>query len=247
MKVAVFGGSGLVGSLIVPRLAVDFDVVIVDPKQPGFSTEARWLSVDVHDEAALSDVLINCGAVVYAAMGPKDDWEQSIEWAEAQFDINVKLLWAVADAAARHQVRRFVHLSTMSVFQDYLLTGKEEGWLPDATDVYGMTKRFGELVCRAAAVRSTMSAISLRLVGPMPDAEWRDFDDPHLADVVTAGTDVAAAVRAAILKDMDPGTWDSFPISGDAQYKFVDLRRSREELGWSPTKRGSDDDEIGAR
>jgi nucleoside-diphosphate-sugar epimerase len=243
MRLAVIGGSGLVGSMIVPALTAEHEVLIIDPMAPKFPTDALWQSVDLANTSALDDALRGCTAVVYGAMGRKDDWEASFAWAESQFDMNVKLLWAVAAASNRVGVSRIVHLSTMSVFDDYLRSGSDEQNVPDATDVYGLTKRLGELVCVAAAQGGTMTAVSLRLVGPTPDDEWASFADPILAPVITAGSDVAAAVSAALRLEMARGTWEAFTISGDARQRVLAQTRSFDRLGWRPERVRPDVDE----
>ncbi|MHC9045621.1 NAD-dependent epimerase/dehydratase family protein [Microbacterium saperdae] len=245
MKIAVVGGSGLVGSMIVPALTGEHEVLIIDPVAPRFPTDARWRAVDLRDPGALDDALRGCAAVVYGAMGRKDGWEASFAWAESQFDMNVKLLWAVADASRRVGVSRIVHLSTMSVFDDYLVSGSDETSAPDAKDVYGLTKRLGELVCIAAAQGGDMTAVSLRLVGPTPDEEWERFDDPILAPVITAGSDVAAAVAAALRLEMAAGTWEAFTISGDAQQRVLAQANTFERLGWRPARVRSVEGEEG--
>lgn len=244
MKIAIVGGSGRVGSMIVPVLTAAHEVLIIDPVAPRFSTEARWRTVDLRHEETLDEVLLGCDAVVYAAMGRKDGWEASFAWAESQFDMNVKLLWAVAAASNRVGVSRIVHLSTMSVFDDYLASGSDEQSVPDAKDVYGITKRFGELVCIAAAQSGQMTAVSLRLVGPTPDDEWARFDDPVLAPVITAGSDVAAAVAAALRLEMTAGTWEAFTVSGDAHQRVLAQTTTFDRLQWRPLQVRSDIEET---
>lgn len=234
MRIAVIGGSGLVGSMIVPALEIENEVVVIDPVAPRFTTGADWRVVDLRNGAALEEALRGCGAVVYAAMGRKDGWEESFAWAESQFDMNVKLLWSVASASSRVGVSRIVHLSTMSVFDDYLASGSDEHSVPDARDVYGLTKRFGELVCRAVAASGDATAVSLRLVGPTPDEEWSRFTDPVLAPVITAGSDVAAAVIAALRLEMAAGSWESFTISGDGRQEVLAQATTFDRLRWRP-------------
>jgi nucleoside-diphosphate-sugar epimerase len=75
--------------------------------------------------------------------------------------------------AAHHAgVPHAVYLSSLSVYADPVSRWLDESAVPDATDVYGLTKRLGEEVCRAAVARDGLSVNILRLAWPTPDHLW---------------------------------------------------------------------------
>src|SRR5690606_32613651 len=107
--------------------------------------------------------------------------------------------WAAAEAG----IRQVVHSSSASVFADYRAQDHSQDPRPDAHGSYGLSKRLGEEVCAAASRRHGMSITALRLVGPLTDEAWHGDESAH-RDVVTAGSDVAAAYLAA-LERPEPG------------------------------------------
>jgi nucleoside-diphosphate-sugar epimerase len=111
MKVLVLGGSGYVGSRLVPLLREAGHEVIAASSRatPG---EGR-LRLDTRDGEALARALQGCGAVVNAVAGDA-----------ASIATGARLLAAAAGAA---QVPRLVHLSTMSVY------GAVEGRVSETT------------------------------------------------------------------------------------------------------------------
>lgn len=225
------GGAGDVGALIVPLLSEHHDVVIADIRRPsGFA--CPFIELDVNVPETLHQACRGADAVVYLAMGPKSDWG-SLGWARSQFDVSVTGLYSALRVAIAEGVGRFVHASTASVFDDYLHSPlPPEG---DAVDAYGLSKALGEKVCRAALQEHPqVQGISLRLVGPMSDAEWHAFEGPA-RDFVTAGTDVARCFLYAI--DRTPPTYSAVMVSGDHTNELVDSSEAERLLGWRPLAR----------
>lgn len=230
-KISVIGAAGDVGALILPALASRHEVTVADLRRP-----AGWDGTFVHADATIpADMIAACRGseiVVYLAMGTKQGWGEA-EWAASQFTVNVSGLYQCARAAAEVGARKLIHTSTASIFEDYLSPSRPAE--PDAFDAYGLSKRLGERVCAAAVSEHGIDAISLRLVGPMPDQEWQQYKDDTTATVVTAGSDIAAAYLAAIEADL-PGYHALF-VSGDHEHSIVDSRETEQLLGWRPLAR----------
>lgn len=229
-RVVLVGGAGDVGSMIRPALSSSYQVVVADRNVQGGSASA--VPFDVLDPEPHRDVFGPGDVLVYLAMGSKADWG-SLSWSRSQFDINVTGLYLTLRAAAGRGVRKVVVASSMSVFANYLdpLGLADE---PDAHDGYGLSKRLGEQVARAAVVAHELDVIALRLVAPVPDEEWHRGDPPY-ADVMTAGSDVAGAVRAAIESPLQG--FHAFTISGDHDRRRLDISAARVLLGWTPALR----------
>jgi nucleoside-diphosphate-sugar epimerase len=112
---------------------------------------------------------------------------------------------------------------------------------PDACDPYGLSKRLGEEVCRAAVDRWGQSVTVLRPAYPTPDEVWPAwaFVRPPMlrrtADGVpihgTAASDLARAVIAAI--DYRDG-FQVFTISGDRSAGLWSVDKAGRLLGWTP-------------
>ncbi len=230
-RVTVVGGAGDVGALVLPLLSRHHTVRVADLR-PANGWHGDYVSADVADPASLRTACEGSDTLIFLAMGTKRDWG-SAEWARNQFAVNVEGLYSTLRAAAEVGVRRFVHASTASIFADY-----RAPLLPatgDAVDAYGLSKTAAELVCAAATREHDLSGISLRLVGPLADEDWQDYDDPHSRDVMTAGTDVARAFLAAL--EAPTTGYRTCMISGDHTGDHIDLTDARELLGWRPLAR----------
>lgn len=238
MHVLVIGGSGAVGRLIVPRLAERHVLRLFDLVRPPGPVYGEHIEGSVTDPGALRRAMTGQEALVYLAMGRQDGWGTSLEWAASQFDVNVTGYHLSLCAAAEAGVTQVVHTSTASVFADYKAQDHTATPQPDADGSYGLSKRLGEQVGTAAARRHGLSITSLRLVGPLPDEEWMIDDGPH-RDVVTAGSDVAAAYLAA-LDHPRPG-FHPYVISGDVDKRVIDWSDAEAALGWRPQARRTPD------
>jgi nucleoside-diphosphate-sugar epimerase len=119
MRIAVTGGSGLVGRAIVRRLAKRHDVVNVDVARPTGvehspgepAPSVQYAHADILDLIALSRAIDGAQAVVHAAAipGPTFGSEDDI------LNVNVEGTKNVALAANEAGARRFVFISSDSV------------------------------------------------------------------------------------------------------------------------------------
>jgi nucleoside-diphosphate-sugar epimerase len=163
MRIAVTGGSGLVGRGIVRLLSDAHDIVNIDIAAPDTSgggelsgrPEAPHVSASVLDLAGLCLALRGADAVVHAAglPGPSFGAESEI------LETNVEGTRNVALAAAEEGVRRIVFLSSEAVLGFVFSEGRTRPrYLPideahplAPTEAYGRSK----LMAEAALKRST--------------------------------------------------------------------------------------------
>jgi len=238
MRVLLVGGSGYVGSLIAPVLGEEHTLRVADLRAP--STGGDYVRVDATDHAAMAAAMVGMDAVVHCAMGTEVGSDAEV--ADAAYDVNVKSVHLTLLAAAGAGVPHAVHISSLSVFDG--LTGRrlDETTPPDATDAYGLTKRLGEEVCRAAVTAYGMSVNVLRFAWPTPDVDWpawgrdrppvRWYADNGTPIHGTAATDAGRAVSAA-LRFRDG--FQIFTITGDESARLWSTAKARRLLGWAPT------------
>jgi nucleoside-diphosphate-sugar epimerase len=124
----------------------------------------------------------------------------------------------------------------MSVYAGDLMqrTFADEDVTPDATDLYGFTKRLGEEVCRNAARLWGMHVNALRLCFPVSEERWLSESAAGGPILHTTASDVARAIAAAL--DFRAG-FQAFTISGDYQNKIMHMGKARRLLGWEPLAR----------
>jgi nucleoside-diphosphate-sugar epimerase len=237
MPVLLIGGSGYVGALVAPLLLQQFTLRIFDLRPPVSGSE--YVHGDATDYPALLAAMADVDAIVHCAMGPVDGAEADV--AAAAFDVNVKSVHHALSAAREAGVPHLVYVSSMSVYEDLLSRRLDESVAPDARDVYGLTKRLGEEVCRAAAAEYGLSVNVLRLAWPTPDRDWPAWGliqpPDHLrrpdgaAVCATAATDVAAAISAAL--DYRDG-FQAFMVSSDDIGGRWSTEKARTQLSWRP-------------
>lgn len=229
-RLLVIGGSGHVGSLILPYLAEHYALTVYDLKEPVLG---NWVRGDVRDFEALRDAAQGCEKLLYMAMGNHD----GNAFPAAQFDVNVTGLYLALRAAQAHGIRHAALTSSMSVYEQL---GQRYFWdedtEPDAHHHYGLTKRLGEEVARAAWRQWGISVNALRLCLPVTAETWQALARDSRQDIHTEASDVARAILAALEHAL--GGFQAFMISGDWQEKRMNMSKARVLLGWEPLMRG---------
>jgi len=238
MRVLVVGGSGYVAGLVLPLLAQRHTVRVLDRVPPPDGVE--YQAGSVLDHGALRRASEGMDAVVHCAMGSRA-WDTPDGAADA-FDVNVKSVHLSLLAARDAGIPHLVYVSSLSVYRELTARRLDESVPPDATDLYGLTKRLGEQVCRAATAEWGLSVNVLRLAWPTPDELWpawgaheqpeRLCTEDGVPIDATAATDLAAALLAAL--DHRDG-YQVFTISGDRSARLWSTARARDILGWMPT------------
>lgn len=119
MRIAIFGGTGFVGSYLVDALldAGHEPVLLVRPGSEGKVRQAeRCLLVpgNVRDEAAIAAVLRDCEAAVWLIGILREDRAAGITFRGLQYDAACRVM----DAARAQGVRRFLLMSANGVKQD---------------------------------------------------------------------------------------------------------------------------------
>lgn len=235
MRLLVVGGCGHVGSLVVPVLARTHEIRVLDMKAPATPVPGvEYHTGDVHDEDLVASLASTVDSMVFMAMGPIGDWGGAAT-VRRHFDVATSGLYLALRGAVRAGVRHAVYTSSMSVFRypkAELFTFPDESHPADALDFYGLAKRLGEEVGRAASIEHGIDVLCLRLCFPMADDEWPKNEKPLQRAISTSGRDVAAAIEAALHRRGHG--FDLYAISGDGTGRTMSLDKARRELGWSP-------------
>ena len=245
MKTLVIGGAGIVGTLVLPYLAREQSLRVLDrrpplPDLPG----VEFVEADLLDAAALGEAMQGQDALLYMAMGQMVSGKPD---SASAFDVNVKGVHLALMTAHESGISHAVYTSSMSVYQavnGYRDTnGKtrdirrfliDEDMTPDAQGLYGFTKRLGEEVCRNATRQWGMSVNALRLCFPQSREKWLAETRPDIPTMVTDAEDVARALLAAL--EFRAG-FQAFTISGDYEQKLMRMEKAKRLLGWEPLAR----------
>jgi nucleoside-diphosphate-sugar epimerase len=173
-------------------------------------------------------------ALIYLAMGNLS-W-QDISGAVTAYDVNVKGVYLALRAAHAAGIAQAVYASSMSVYGGILEARyfPDEDITPDSSNIYGFTKRLGELVCHNAAREWGMNINALRLCRPTPEDRWLAETVTGTPTIATTGPDVARAFLAAL--DYRAG-FQAFMISGDYEQKIMNMSKAKRLLDWEPLAR----------
>ena len=238
MRVLIVGGAGNVAGLVRPQLTGRHAVRVLDRRPPADGIDHVVGSATDYDTARRA--VDGCDAVLHCAMGDLD--VDSPGGATDAFEVNVVSVHVTLRAAHDAGVTHAVHISSLSVYRNLFARRVTEADPPDAVDVYGLSKRLGEEVCRAAYETWGMTVNMLRLAFPTPDEVWpkwnahgehiqRYADDGTPIDA-TAASDLGRAVLAAL--DHRDGC-QAFTITGDRSAGLWSVEKARAVLGWQPT------------
>lgn len=253
MRITLIGGKGGVGRLLIGVLKDQHELTVLDRSTtplPG----VREIVGEADDPAALESALDGADAVVHlAAVIPRGSEAEQLPGTAQAIAVNVGSVLLAMRMARILGVRSFVHISSLSVFERYAIDPIAAGTAPDATEIYGLSKRVAELALQVAcegpaptAQEQDITVTSLRLAFPTTAEAWPHWVGPlhgpedaptvhTMADgTVVCGlhpTDLAAAVLAAI--DRTKGrTWEAIAVTA-APETIADDAAER-LLGWRP-------------
>lgn len=145
LKIALTGATGFVGRAVVSALMAkshQVSALVRDSARANLPPEVRHVRGDLNASAALDDLTRGVDAVIHIA-GVIGGLRR-----EEYFSANEQGTRAVAEAASRNGVKRFVHISSLAAREPELST-------------YGASKRAGE-----AAVENFKSKISVVILRP---------------------------------------------------------------------------------
>ncbi|MEY9856270.1 nucleoside-diphosphate-sugar epimerase [Catenulispora sp. GAS73] len=250
MRILIVGGSGYVGTLMLPWLAAEHEIRVLDLVPP--QGDYDYVAGSATDPAALATALDGMDAVVHGAMGLRSQTAWPEPDTASSFEVNVASVYTTLEAAHTAGVSRVVLIGSMSVFanEPVRLSSRDvdETTEPDATNLYGVTKRLAEQVGRIAAQAHGMTVTVLRLAWPTPEDVWPLWALPVLDEPMDirradgtqipalAASDLAAAVSAAVRRDA--GGYDVFHIFGaDDSGRGWSAAKARDGLGWVARRR----------
>ncbi|MCC6579780.1 MAG: NAD(P)-dependent oxidoreductase [Phycisphaeraceae bacterium] len=238
MRLLVVGGAGYVGGIVRSALEAEHQVRYYDLR-PVPGAEDRCVVADVNDDEAIARAMAGIEAVLYLAMGTgKDRHDCSV--INPAFDVNVRGLYRFLASSLKQGVTRFVYASTLSVYKRLWKKGEcilDEGVPSDAWDVYGVSKRLGEMVCQMASQEYPRATIcALRLMMPRTTENFADYRfDPKNPKTCNTGLGPHDTERLflAALACGRPGL-HVIQATGDMMGQQFDHSRAKEILGWVP-------------
>lgn len=229
MRVLVIGGSGRVGSGVLPFLGQLHEVVNYDIK-PFSCPNVTHMDGSLFEKEKLTQALRTTDGMIYMALGP---WPPGVQ---DSYDINVKGVHCALEAALDAGLKHVVHTSTVSVHDELQPPFSDETMPLQSRHVYGLTKGLGEYVCQYFCRMHGMSILALRLFLPMSHDAVRERHEKNPSDGSVTHRDTARAYDAA-LRLTDHQGFDAVFISGDDTNTYVNRAKAKRLLGWEPLDR----------
>ncbi len=252
MRIVLIGGKGGVASLLVQAWKDEHELVLVD-RRPEPVPGTEHVVGEADDPEVLRRAMHGADAVVHlAAVLPIGTEEEHLPMTAQAFAVNVGTVLLALRIARCEGIASFVHISSLSVFTRYGREVLPADAVPDATDLYGLSKRVAEQALRIAveepaptAQEQPIRVTSLRLAFPATAEmwpKWQPFHRPDWTPVLhrtreglAVGSlheeDLATAVLTAISRTAG-GPYETVAVSG-APHAYDDGSASR-LLGWVP-------------
>jgi nucleoside-diphosphate-sugar epimerase len=244
VKVLLAGGSGHVGTFLVPYLRRHHDLRVLDLRPPRHDG-IEYVAGSVTDPEAVRRALDGMDTFIWLVMKRGQGGSvtsQDVPTILDNYEVNTKGLHLLLFTAQELGIKRGVYTSTMSVHY------RRRDWYPaeelvplDTPSVYGLTKGFGELICQYFARWFDMNLIALRITGPRTREQWleerrhpRTYPDGSRI-YITDEEDLADAyLRALEAVQVGHGRFDAIFIAGDEREQEHNLSKARRLLGWQP-------------
>ncbi|MCX6047291.1 MAG: NAD(P)-dependent oxidoreductase [Chloroflexi bacterium] len=240
-KILVTGMSGLIGGALRTHLENDYELTAHNRSNlPG----VRCFQADIADFEAIQPAFVGQDVVVHLSANAK----LQAPW-EAILQTNIIGTYNVLESARRAGVKRVIYASsgaTVSALQrefpyNALVEGRyeelTEGW-PMIThesptrpsQLYGVSKVFGEVLARHFTDTSDLSVICLRF------GVVNDVDLPRNINEFPMWCSQRDAVQMVQRCIAAPATlrYDIFFVTSDNKWGYRDLSHAREVVGYAP-------------
>lgn len=236
MKVLVTGAGGEVTPGVIRSLEKSYALKLLDLASSKAFAHHEWAVGSILDQMFLENAVEDVEAVVHCAVVKKTPGHEVTT--EQFFDVNVKGLYFLLETCFKFGVRRFVHVSSMSlVIGHWDAGGKITVNSPYTTQGrYSLTKMLQEQICRHMAYNSDMTIVALRLWVPcegvtVQDQSGRELLRPYHPGLIDT-EDLGEACRLAIERHM-PSQFEIFHVAAtqEARQRF-DAERTRAILGF---------------
>lgn len=166
MKILLIGAAGKVAKSVAEALRPDYDLRLFVHRTPS-GLEEEEIFGDVQNPEDVARAMEGVDMALHFAIA------RLSSSAQAQFDVNVKGTYNVAEAAAQCGVKRLIYTSSMTVSmtteradEGGRLFTEEETVTPKSA--YALTKYLGEEICRCYADRFPSGVICFRLGNFVP-------------------------------------------------------------------------------
>jgi UDP-glucose 4-epimerase len=244
-QILITGGSGVLGSYIINSLKHEYDIVVADIEKPSDTDDIKFAKVDLRKPFVISNDFEVCihlaahvGGIQYFTQHPVENIRD-----------NPRMTANMLDAAANSNLDQVIYTSSSVVYQNQREFPTPEDSVvnsPPPTSAYGMSKLFGEFMCKAYNEQFGLKYTILRpfnLFGPKetPDPDYAHVIPELIRKVLsgqfpveiygtgrqtrtfTHGKDAARAFLLSIRNNKAIG--ETFNVSGNEEMEIIHVLR----------------------
>lgn len=244
MKILITGAAGRLGRQLTRHLEPDHELLLGDVTP---LADPRFVPLDVRDAEAVRAAVHSCEAIIHLAIldWPPCSAEESLPYGVPALQVHVIGTQNLLHAAWEAKIRQFVHVSSVSVVDglppEVVVNSDTRHY---SNWIYGLTKGFGEDLCRMFHYSLGLPVAVLRLGSIyLPEAEgyWvGNVFTPYTAPAAPLGPgtsrvhvdDVLGALRLAV-EHPAPGYALVHVVGADSGHRW-DLQAARKIYGWQP-------------
>ena len=228
-RILLTGAAGHIGSAFYEATRGHYRFLLTDLVRPGFAIEAddSFEQADLADPGVAASLTDRADVVVH--MAAESDETSGFD------DLlvpNIVATTRLFDAAARSNVSRFVYASSLHAVHGYPDDRPVADGLPvRPVNLYGVTKCYGEALCRCFAETTGLSVVAVR-IGDFEEYGSQEIRNAFDCSAWISPRDVVQLITRAI-EAPEIGFFIAHGVS-DNRIKRLDLAETCRVLGYRP-------------
>ena len=231
-RVLVTGAAGNIGSYFAEHSEGKYDLRLMvrgdEARIEDIRPFGEVVEADLADLPRLKEVCVGIDTIVHLAGDP----DPSSLWADL-LQTNIIGTYNVFAAAKTAGVRRVVYASSIHAVTGYPNDVQVKTSEPvNPGDLYGVTKCFGEALCRYIAEQEGVSAIALRIGAFQPLETVESEKGMAFLDGFVSKRDLNQLVHRCI--DAEDLNFAIFHALSDNRFKRLDITDARVRVGYAP-------------
>ncbi len=231
-RVLVTGAAGNIGSYFAEHNGGKYDLRLMvrgdEERREEIEPFGEVVEADLADLPRLKEVCTGMDTIVHLAgdPGPSSLWADLLQ-------TNIIGTYNVFAAAKTAGVGRVVYASSIHAVSGYPADVQVKATEPvNPGDLYGVSKCFGEALCRYMAEQEGVSAVALRIGAFQPLETVKEEQGLSLLDGFVSKRDLNQLLHRSI--DAEDLKFAIFHGLSDNRFKRLDISDARERIGYAP-------------
>lgn len=188
-KILITGAAGRVASRLSPLLSGHHELFLTDVRaQPSLDISA----LDILDQKAVTEAARGMDAILHCAIASYDTASSSENgrpeslrrYHDSVLEVNIKGTYNIYEAARLAKVPCIIYISSLTVVLGRESASLDPGMPPCPSNLYAVSKLFGEHLGELYARKHGIRTVALRLGQPIPlglpqEADWLQDEEHH--------------------------------------------------------------------